>query len=188
MIYIWVFTFIFLNYLIGNYIYYLPLLYSIIFYIKSNKIKSIDNKILFLNNNNNNNNNNIKNKIKLKFYNNIKFILNNINITTDIFNSKYIENKIIYFKKKYPNNYTINQYDVKDKLLIYSLKFDNKFVKIINEILLFILFYLKLLTKYVISQQFGSFYSTKYVKPNNISNNLSIYERKKNILAKIKNN
>ena len=195
MIYIWFTGYLILNNFIGRYIYYLPLLYSIIYYLKSQKLNYIDNKIIYLKNTKDNSKCNLelKSELKLKTYKCIKLCLNKININTDIFSSKYIDNKIIYFKNKYPQNYTIKQYDFKDRLLIYSLKIDNIFVKIINEILLYMLFYIKLATKYFITQQFGSMTGNiTNKKLNNIKHNkndnnkLSIDDRKKNILEKMK--
>ena len=174
----------------GKYIYYLPIIYTFIYYIKSEKLKNIDNKIIFLKEKKNIN---LNNKLKLKLYQYINILLNYINFNTDILSSKYIDNKIIYFKNKYPVEYTIKQYEFKDRLLLYSLKFDNIFVIFINEILLFVLFYLKLMTKYIITQQFGNFTNnnnkplTIKNKPLNINNKpLTIDDRKKNILEKMK--
>ena len=144
---------------IGNYIILFPQIILFHNYYKNVKMPMLDDK-----------------KIYTKY---IKLFFNNTNIN---FNNNYIENKIIYFKDKYEYD-EVKDYNIKDKYLYYSIlpiiKIDSYFLNLVNELLLFILYYLKIIMRYFINQQFSNFKNTKV-------ENTNIEERKINLLKLMK--
>ena len=144
MISIFTFGFISLYYYIGNYIFIIPFIFSYLNYVKNTKINIIENKI-----------NNEKNFIKLIGYKTLNQILKP-NIKLNYYN--------IILNNKYNNN----------KIFLIFIKFDNIFLLITNEFLLYILFYMKLLFKFLLANQFNNSIHKKKE-----ANNISIEEKKK---------
>ena len=99
------------------------------------------------------------------------FKVNKLNNYENINN--YFENKINYITKFNYKNFVLNNSN--NKLLYFFIKFDNIILIISNEFLLFILYYLKICVKYLITNQF-----TYNFKTNITQNNIN--ERKKNII------
>tara|TARA_Y100000768_G_scaffold264848_1_gene202182 strand:- start:813 stop:1229 length:417 start_codon:yes stop_codon:yes gene_type:complete len=93
--------------------------------------------------------------------------------------NNYIETKINYITKFNYKNFVLNNSN--NKLLYFFIKFDNIILIISNEFLLFILYYLKICVKYLITNQF-----TYNFKTNITQNNIN--ERKKNIINLVNKN
>lgn len=93
--------------------------------------------------------------------------------------NNYIETNINYITKFNYKNFVLNNSN--NKLLYIFIKFDNIILVISNEFLLFILYYLKIFVKYLITNQF-----TYNFKTNITQNNIN--ERKKNIINLVNKN
>tara|TARA_B110000208_G_C11786162_1_gene435693 strand:+ start:145 stop:624 length:480 start_codon:yes stop_codon:yes gene_type:complete len=156
MLFIYIFFSVILYSFIGNYLYYIPIFILYHNYYKNTKLLKLKDETK-------------TNKIIIFYFKYINLDFNKSDC------NNYYENKIILFKNKYHKDTLLKNYDIRDKFTIYICKFDGYFYKFINEILLFILFYFKLLFKYYVSQQFS----------NNNNNNLNY--RKQNLLNKINN-
>ena len=127
-------TFI-IYYIIGNYIFFIPSFFLYYNYYKNTKLLLLDKDI---------EEDKSRCKIKSKIYKNIKYFFNKTDKKINIYNEDKITRILSDDNTKFKNIY------------IYIIKIDNVILYIINEFLLFILFYMKQLIKFIIANQFSS--------------------------------